>query len=318
MTGPDSSAEASPAGKVKPFDRREFLKLSSLLPIGLGLGKILPKREVKGEEKEITKEQVRRGYVFEGMRLYGRVFKGEVLFNLGQKEAVAMALAFDDMKQAIDKDKGKEIDWVEVIGGVMLATGALGRFFAKKAAGLLSEEDNQESKEKREKIAGWFTATGATGLAVLLLDLRGDAVADKAVEREKLSLTGAEGKMRQGVINQSLAFMVTDEGMATLESYVDLAVEQKLGTREEYMRKQLFMVSEAIDSIVYNNNLLVKGKEVANEALKHRMETWDWAGERVYSREEIIDLLIRDPELRQALRDYENLSKEEREKDDPF
>jgi hypothetical protein len=308
MTGPDTAAEVPPAGEGDLLSRRDFLKLSGLLPAGWALDKILPKGEVKDQGEKITKEQVRRQHVFEGMKLYGRVLEGEVLFNVGQKETVAMALALDEMQEAVDK----ETSWKKVISGVVILAGVAVR--VKAGSKKLSKEEMADTKKKLKTISNWLFVGGGG----LLLDVLGDMEADVETEEDRLELTGAEGKLRLGVINQALGFMELDAGMATIESTADLVAGHGLASKEVYIKRQLFLVSQAIDSIIYNNNKLLEGEEVVSPALKYRMEAWEWAGERAYSRDEIIDLVIKDPVLREALRNYEKLPEEERKKDDPF
>jgi len=308
MTGPDTAAEVPPAGEGDLLSRRDFLKLSGLLPAGWALDKILPKGEVKDQGGKVTKEQVRRQHVFEGVKLYGRVLKGEVLFNVGQKETVAMALALDDMQEAVDK----ETSWKQVISGVAILAGVVAR--VKAGSKKLSKEEMADTKKKLKTISNWLFVGGGG----LLLDVLGDMEADVETEEDLLALTGAEGKLRLGVINQSLGFMELDTGMATIEKYAEEGEKAGLVSKEVYIKRQLFLVSQAIDVIIYNNNKLLEGEEIRNRTIKYRMEAWEWAGKRAYTRDEIIDLLIKDPALKEALRNYEKLPEEERKKDDPF
>lgn len=308
MTGPDTAAEVPPAGEGDLLSRRDFLKLSGLLPAGWALDKILPKGEVKDQGGKVTKEQVRRQHVFEGMKLYGRVLEGEVLFNVGQKETVAMALALDDMQEAVDK----ETSWKQVISGVAILAGVVAR--VKAGSKKLSKEEMADTKKKLKTISNWLFVGGGG----LLLDVLGDMEADVETEEDLLALTGAEGKLRLGVINQSLGFMELDTGMATIEKYAEEGEKAGLVSKEVYIKRQLFLVSQAIDVIIYNNNKLLEGEEIRNRTIKYRMEAWEWAGKRAYTRDEIIDLLIKDPALKEALRNYEKLPEEERKKDDPF
>ena len=308
MTGPDTAAEVPPAGEGDLLSRRDFLKLSGLLPAGWALDKILPKGEVKDQGGKVTKEQVRRQHVFEGMKLYGRVLEGEVLFNVGQKETVAMALALDEMQEAVDK----ETSWKQVISGVAILAGVVAR--VKAGSKKLSKEEMADTKKKLKTISNWLFVGGGG----LLLDVLGDMEADVETEEDLLALTGAEGKLRLGVINQSLGFMELDTGMATIEKYAEEGEKAGLVSKEVYIKRQLFLVSQAIDVIIYNNNKLLEGEEIRNRTIKYRMEAWEWAGKRAYTRDEIIDLLIKDPALKEALRNYEKLPEEERKKDDPF
>jgi len=199
-----------------------------------------------------------------------------------------------------------------VISGVVILAGVVAR--VKAGSKKLSKEEMADTKKKLKTISNWLFVGGGG----LLLDVLGDMEADVETEEDLLALTGAEGKLRLGVINQSLGFMELDTGMATIEKYAEEGEKAGLVSKEVYIKRQLFLVSQAIDVIIYNNNKLLEGEEIRNRTIKYRMEAWEWAGKRAYTRDEIIDLLIKDPALKEALRNYEKLPEEERKKDDPF
>jgi len=151
-----------------------------------------------------------------------------------------------------------------------------------------------------------------------------------------LTLQGIEGERRRIERNSTISLMMDSGALEEIQRMdaIFAADKEKYGLNEgEWTRQRLFSISKAVESIEKNNHELwevmeSKGgwaslskidrvviimEEIKQELLQERFLNWEWVGQADLSREEIIELLIADEELKQMVLDYEIDSK-----DDPY